>query len=236
MKKIYQKQRFFKIRKDPSQKNSFAHGLNFYKLFWVYFIGCFLGVVLETIWCVIVLHRIENRTGLIFGPFNPVYGFGAVLITLCLYHLRHQRDLFIFADGVVLGGAFEYAASWIQEILFKTVSWEYSHTEFNIGGRTNLLYAFIWGILALLWIKNLYPLFSGWIEKIPEKIGKSLTWVLVVFMTLNMIISSLAILRQTERREHIAPHNVIERTIDYYFNDAFLKWVYPNMIKLPIQP
>lgn len=27
----------------------FAHGLNFYKLFWVFFLCCFLGVVIETI-------------------------------------------------------------------------------------------------------------------------------------------------------------------------------------------
>lgn len=29
----------------------FAHGLNFYKLFWVFFLCCFLGVVIETIFC-----------------------------------------------------------------------------------------------------------------------------------------------------------------------------------------
>ena len=27
----------------------FAHGLNFYKLFWVFLIGCFAGVVVETV-------------------------------------------------------------------------------------------------------------------------------------------------------------------------------------------
>jgi len=212
---------------------SFAHGLNFYKLFWVFFIGSLIGVVLETIWCVITLHKIESRTGLIFGPFNPVYGFGAVFITFCLYKLRNQRDLFIFADGVVLGGAFEYLCSWIQELVFGTVSWQYSHEQFNIGGRTTLLYGFFWGILALLWIKNVYPMMSTLIEKIPNRFGKTLTWIFIVFMVFNMSVSALAVMRQTQRRDSIPANNVVDKVMDQYFTDHFLKWVYPNMILAP---
>lgn len=53
---------------------SFAHGLNFYKLFWIFFVGCFLGVVIETLYCLVTRHRFESRQGLIYGPFNLVYG------------------------------------------------------------------------------------------------------------------------------------------------------------------
>jgi len=234
--KSKKKSRYIKLEGKAYERNaspSFAHGLNFYKLFWVFFIGCFIGVVLETIWCAVTLYKIENRSGLVFGPFNPVYGSGAVFITLCLYKLRNLRDLWIFVDGVVLGGAFEYLCSWLQQLVFGTVSWEYSQTQFNIGGRTTLLYAFIWGILALLWVKNLFPLMSHLIEKIPNKIGKTLTWVLIVFMVVNMGTSALAVTRQTERRRGIPANNVVEKVLDRYFNDHFLKWVYPNMMVAP---
>lgn len=33
-----------------------------------------------------------RRTGLVWGPFNLIYGFGAVLLTLCLYRLRRKND------------------------------------------------------------------------------------------------------------------------------------------------
>ena len=50
-----------KPRSDTNSQ-SFAHGLNFYQLFWIFFIGCFLGVVVETIWCLLTRHHYESRT------------------------------------------------------------------------------------------------------------------------------------------------------------------------------
>ena len=68
---------------------SFARGLNFYKLFWVFFIGCFLGVVVETLFYLVTEFRFTNRTGLLYGPFNLVYGFGALLMTkMCIRDRR----------------------------------------------------------------------------------------------------------------------------------------------------
>lgn len=218
------------------QGGTFAKGLNGYKLFWIFFVGCFIGVVIETIWCLIVWQRFECRSGLIYGPFNPVYGFGAVVITLCLHWLCKKRDLYIFLGGGILGGAFEFLCSWVQEMMLGTVSWEYSGTPFNLQGRTNLLYAFFWGILALVWVKNLYPLISRWIEKIPQRIGKPLTWALIVFMTANMAVSAAAIARQTARRTGIPPQNAVDRFIDRHYTDELLKIVYPNMISSEEKP
>ena len=76
----------------------FAHGVNFYKLCWVFFICCFLGVVIETIFCFIASGRLSQRTGLVWGPFNLIYGFGAVLLTVSLQRLRGKTtDIFLWA-------------------------------------------------------------------------------------------------------------------------------------------
>lgn len=211
-----------------NQKPPFASGLNFYKLFWIFFIGCFVGVVIETLWCLLTRHRLESRAGVIYGPFNPVYGFGAVLLTLCLHKLSKKRDLWIFLCSMVLGGAFEYLCSLVQELAFGTVSWEYSHTMFNIGGRTNLLYSFFWGILGLLWIKDIYPFLSRLIERIPQRIGVILTWVLCVFMVFNMGISALACARQADRQKGIPSTNAITEFLDRHYPDEFLRKIYPN--------
>lgn len=208
---------------------SFADGYNFYKLFGVFFICSFLGVVIEMIWCVITNRYLESRQGLIYGPFNLVYGFGGLLITIGLRWLSAKRDLWIFFGGMLIGSLFEYLCSWVQEMMFGTVSWEYSGMRFNLNGRINLLYSFFWGILALLWVKNIYPAMSNLIEKIPNKIGKPLTWILLVFMILNSLISALAVYRQTERYHNIPAENVLEEFLDNHYPDDFLKKIYPNM-------
>lgn len=213
------------------EKNkSFAAGINFYKLFWVFFIGSILGVVIETIWCFITTLKFQSRSGLIYGPFNLVYGFGNVIITLCLYWLRKKRDLWIFLGGVFLGGGYEYLCSWTQQRIFGTVSWDYSKMSFNLSGRINLTYCFFWGILAILWVKHLYPEMSKLIEKIPNKSGIILTWVLVVFMIFNTVISASAVYRQSERHLGVSAANSFEVFLDKYYSDTFLQKVYPSMI------
>ena len=77
--------------------------------------------------------------------------------------------------------------------------WDYSAIPFNLGGRINLLYCFFWGIAAVIWLKKLYPLISGQIERIPIRIGKILTWVLALFMLANITVSTLALARSGAR-------------------------------------
>ena len=55
------------------RKDSFAHGLNFYKLFFIFMIGCVVGYCIEMLWCYLRLGYFESRQGLIYGPFSPVY-------------------------------------------------------------------------------------------------------------------------------------------------------------------
>ena len=207
----------------------FAQGINFYKLFWIFFIGCIIGVLIEIVWCLATLHHYESRTGLIYGPFNPVYGFGALALTLSLQWLRDKRDTFILIGGAIIGSAVEYLCSWVQELLFGTISWDYSYLPFNINGRVNLLYGLFWGILTILWIKDLYPLMVKLIMKIPNKIGKPLTWILLVFMVFNCAMSGLAVYRWMGRREGKEPQTAIGAYMDDNYPNERMEKIYPNM-------
>ena len=219
-------------KKEPVQtgkKESFAKGLNFYKLFWVFFIGAFIGVVVEVIFCLIVDHHYESRKGVIYGPFNPVYGFGAVLMTMALYWLRKRNSVWIFVCGAILGAAFEYICSWYQETFLGTVSWDYSDMIGNIGGRTSLLYALFWGTLAIAWMKLIYPFLSRLIEKIPNRIGKALTWVLAIFMAFNCLISAAAVNRMSARHEGVEARSAFDVFLDETYPDEFLTQIYTHM-------
>ena len=189
------------------QEAHFAQGMTFYKLFWVFFIGCFAGVVLETIYCLIQRGHYESRVGLIYGPFNLVYGVGALCLSGALYRFRNRGRVFSFVGGFIVGSVVEYACSWFQEVCFGSTSWDYSNMPYNLNGRICLLYSIFWGILGIFWIKDIYPRMAKWILKIPNKVGKPLTWVLLVFMVFNSVMTLFTSLRWSARRAGVPAGN-----------------------------
>ena len=210
------------------QEAHFAQGMTFYKLFWVFFIGCFAGVVLETIYCLIQRGHYESRVGLIYGPFNLVYGIGALCLSGALYRFRNRGRVFSFVGGFIVGSVVEYACSWFQELCFGSTSWDYSNMPYNLNGRICLLYSVFWGILGIFWIKDIYPRMAKWILKIPNKVGKPLTWALLVFMVFNSVMTLFTSLRWTARREGIAPKNAFEAYLDEHYPDERMQKIFAN--------
>lgn len=218
-------------RREKAQEMTgvFAAGCGFYKLFWLFFLGSFLGDITETIFCWWKMGTITSRSSVVYGPFSLVWGIGCFFLTYMLYQYRDRSDSFIFIFGTVLGGAYEYICSVVLELVFGTVFWDYSKIPFNLGGRINLLYCFFWGIAAVVWMKILYPKLSGFIEKIPKKIGVPLTWFLVVFMVFDMAISGLALNRYHERHQSAkTPETAITKILDTRFPDTRMERIYPS--------
>lgn len=214
----------------PGTEKPFAHGFSFSKLFWIFMIGNVIGCILETIYCLIMPpHQFELRVSLVFGPFILIYGFGAVVFTVFLYRLYDKPDILIFLLSMVIGGAFEYICSFAQQAVFGTVSWEYSGTTLNLGGRTNLMYSFFWGVLGVLWVKDIYPRLSRVIERIPHRAGRVATILTTIFMVFNMLLSAGAVLRQSERVNEIPATNSVQSFFDEHFDDEYLSFIYPHM-------
>ena len=215
-------------RKEKVRAQVFAQGCGFYKLTWIFVIAALLGDLFETVFCRFSMGEWQSRSSLLYGPFSIVWGFGAVILTVLLYRYRDRRDGFLFLFGTVLGGAYEYGCSVLSELMFGTVFWDYSHIPFNLGGRINLLYCFFWGIATVVWIKVLYPRMSNLIERLPMKAGKILTWLLVVFMVLNMAVSALAFGRYVERSMDVPAQNSVARFLDDHYPDERIERVYPS--------
>ena len=117
-----------------------------------------------------------------------------------------------------------------SEIAFGSVFWDYSHLPFNLGGRINLLYCFFWGIATVVWIKYCYPLLSRWIERLPLRLGRVLTWLIVLFMVVNMALSALALGRFAQRQSDPAPaQDTLGQFLDERFPDGRMERIYPNI-------
>lgn len=214
---------------NETKSNHFAKGLNLYKILLICFVGSFAGVIIELLWCLVKNGYIESRSGLVYGPFNLLYGAGAVLLTVCLYRFRNRGAWISFLGGILVGSVVEYICSWGQEMLFGSRSWDYSHMPFNINGRICLLYSIFWGFLGVLWIKRIYPIMAECILKIPNKAGKIITWILVAFFAFNSFMTLTSMARWTQRMNGIEPTTKFEEFIDNRFPDSRMEKVFANM-------
>ena len=221
-----------RVEKPQRDKTVFAAGCCMQKLVWLFFIGCLLGDITETIFCRITAGVWMSRSSLVWGPFSIVWGFAIAAVTDLLYKYKDRSDRFLFLMGTALGGAYEYLCSVLSEMVFGTVFWDYSDIPFNLGGRINLLYCFFWGFAAVAWFKIFYPVISGWIEKLPICAGRILTWVIVVFMCCNMAVSTMALIRSNERSQGIPATQSWQQTMDERFPDERMEKIYPNAIKV----
>lgn len=223
------KKRWYKHLDVNNGEKSFADGLNLYKILWVFILGCIIGVVFETLYVFATTGVWMRRSGMLYGPFNQIYGLGAVLFAVCLYRYRKKNSFIIFLAAMVLGLVFEYVCSWVQQLVFGSVSWEYSEYATSIGGRTNLMYGVGWGIMGLLFIQHFWPWMSEMIERIPNKIGKPLTAVVSIFLAVNLALSGLAVFRAGQRAEGVPANNAVAVWLDNTYPDSVMAEKYPSM-------
>lgn len=219
-----------KVEKEAKDKTVFAYGCGFYKLIVLFFVGAFVGDIIETIFCRITMGEWMSRSSVVWGPFSIVWGLAIAAATLMLYKYKDRSDGFLFLIGTGLGGAYEYLCSVFTEIVFGKVFWDYSDIPFNLGGRINLLYCFFWGIAAVVWFKLIYTRLSKVIEKIPVKFGKITTWILVVFMIANVLMSCFALTRYDQREKGIDAKQSWQVWLDKHYDDEKMMRIYPNAI------
>lgn len=169
--------------------------LNFFNLFWLFVIGCFVGDVVETVYhyMIEVPGEFQIRAGLLWGPFSPIYGFGAVILTILLNRFYKAPVILVFLVSAVVGGAFEYFVSWFLEYAFGAVAWDYTGRFLNIGGRTDFMFMCMWGVLGVIWIKWLLPKVLSVVNMIPWQWRYTLTGICAALVIFDGVMTLLAL-------------------------------------------
>lgn len=219
--------------KVATESTKFAEGVCFQKLFIVFIIGSIFGDYYERILNFVGnLYESgafywERRSGLIYGPFSVVYGAGAVLMTWALVD-RKLKWWQIILLGALIGGGFEYIISILQEIFTGTTSWDYSGQLGDIGGRTTIPIALIWGLFCLVFVEWIYPPISRLIEKIPKKTGTIVLNITLVILCIDALISFSAMIRYSLRARDIQPFTPYGQFLDTVYPDTRMRRAYPN--------
>ena len=166
------------------------------RLFLWFLIYSFGGWLFETVHGVIVTGKWENR-GFLYGPLVPIYGVGAVAITvlngLLISHGLNLRAWQIFLISFVGSIFLEYGTSWILEKRFHAVWWDYSNMPFNVHGRICLPASTLFGIAGVLVIKFSAPFLERITTYIPMILveGIALLMMALISMDTTLTVSAL---------------------------------------------
>lgn len=206
--------------------------LDFFNLFWIFFICSILGDFIESIFHVAIVDpgHWQDRAGLLFGPFSPIYGCGAVLMTLFLNRTYKSNPLLIFFASALIGGLFEAFVSFFMQYAFGAVAWDYSGQFLSLfDGRTCGLAMLAWGILGLGWIKLLLPGMLWLIDRIPWQWRYSVTTVATLLMAADCIMSLQALDCWYERLANDPINTPIKDFYAHYFDNAWMENRFQSM-------
>lgn len=202
--------------------------ISFHDMFYIFLFGCFLGWIIEGIWTLLKKGVLINHSALVIGPFNIVYGIGAVVLTLALYRVQNSSKIEIFTVSFFTGSVLEYVMSYLMELMFGFVAWNYRSKPFNINGRICLTYSLFWGLLGILWIKIVYPFVRKLINKLNKKESIKLMKITIIFLVVDVLLTFGAIYRGQEYEKGIPPSNKIEELLDKYFGVDYLNNMFNN--------
>lgn len=205
--------------------------LDFFNLFWIFVIASVAGVVIESIYHVLVVDfgHYEDRAGLLWGPFSPIYGFGAVLMTLALNRFHNAPIPVVFLVSAVIGGAFEYFVSWFMEYAFGAVAWDYTGTFLNINGRTNFMFMCMWGVLGVVWVRLALPALLHTVNLIPWRWRYSITMLCAAFMLVDGVMTLVALDCWYSRLAGLAPDNALEQFCAQHFDNTWMDHRFESM-------
>lgn len=161
----------------------------FRNLFFLFMFYSIVGWILEVLNSVVQEHKFVNR-GFLIGPYCPIYGFGCVMITICLWN-NTQDFVGLFLKSVFICSVLEYVTSYLMEKIFKYRWWDYSNRRFNINGRICLETMIPFGLGACLIAKVINPFLFKVIGNMNETLSLVLFIVLLVIILIDTVFSNI---------------------------------------------
>ena len=205
--------------------------LGWYQVVILFIVGCMAGLLIEEIWMLITAGLTESRVGLIWGPFSPLYGTGAVFLTVICYqlHKHHANNLVIFLVSVVVGGTLEQLTGWGMQEIFHSESWTYAHLPDAITQWVAWRFLGFWGILGLIWCRVIMPRALYKIGEPTSKRQAIFVTLLTVYLVADITMTVACLARKAQRDAGIPPTNAFEMWVDNHYDDSFVSARFQNM-------
>ncbi len=211
--------------------------INIHQLFWYFILFSILGLIIETIYGRYSMGVWESRKGLLWGPFCPVYGVGAIFLIFLLDHVDQKNYFKLFFYGALIGATVEYLLSYGLEAIYGARFWDYSYTKIHINGRICVSFSISWGILAIALMKWIKPLIDKLIDKISLRIKASTEATIFIFLVADALVTVWAIHVYETRavcqyyQEEMKYSNIswIRKIEEEYFTNERMQKTFPNL-------
>ena len=168
--------------------------------FFFFIVYSIIGYLAELIFCSIGSKKLVVDRGFLIGPYCPIYGVGAVLMSHFLTEFD-KSPVAIFVMGAVIATVIEYITSFVLEKLFKVRWWDYSHKSFNINGRVCIKNSVFFGLGALLVVYVGNNLVYKFATIFNPTVFNVLNIVLMILFTLDVIVSNKIIFEISSNSE-----------------------------------
>jgi len=184
-----------------------------------FLIYSFLGWCLESIYKTWYTKKWVN-SGFLYGPFCPIYGFGAIIMYLFLDDLSN-KPIITFCMGFVVLSIWEYLVGILLEKIFHTKYWDYSENKFNFQGRVCLLNSVFWGILAVVFIDIVNPFVTSLLEQVNTETLLYVNIGLYIIVAVDVVVSIITTFSITEKLKNVEElNNSIKEKIEEIKNKA----------------
>lgn len=167
------------------------NGIYIAKIIMYFIVYSFFGWVMESVLKTILQKKPVN-SGFLYGPFCPIYGFGAIIMFAFLQSFK-ENPIVLFIIAFFILSLWEYAVGWALEKIFNTKYWDYSENKFNIKGRVCLMNSLFWGFLGVVFIIVIHPFIIEKIDIINTNDLLFLTSILSIIIVVDLIISIIKI-------------------------------------------
>lgn len=169
---------------------------NYYLYFMFYAI---LGWVYETVLEVFIYHWGFSNRGVLFGPWLPVYGFGAITFLLVFNKFLKKLNKvekfcaipLVFVGCMAIATGLELVTSYICEAFSGSWPWNYTRFPYNFEGRIALNPSLRFGLGSVFFLYICQPLFEIFTDKAPKRIVNITFIVLLIFFVRDLVFKFL---------------------------------------------
>ena len=222
-----------KIHSTKAKRESYldAMHMGWYQVVILFVVGSMAGLLLEEIWMLITAGLTESRVGLVWGPFSPLYGAGAVLLTLISYQLRrrHAHNVVVFCISAVVGGLLEEITGWGMLTFFHMQSWTYAFLPDHITEFVAWRFLFFWGLLGLIWCRFVMPRALYHIGEPTSKRQAIFITLISLYLVADIGMTVACFMRATARDVGIPPQNAFEQWVDMHYSNEFISARFQNL-------